>query len=335
MLKKSLLNILKIGIPLAFGIFLIWFVFSDLTEIEKKELYASFKSANYFWVLLSLSLGLLSHVSRAVRWKYTIEPLGKVPGFWNSFFTVMIGYLANFALPRLGEVTRPGLLAKYEGIPFNKLFGTIVAERVADMLILILIIIAVVFSQLDLLQDKLYELYNSNEHGFSLQNLLIIMFVAMIGAGIFFFFMLSKSQNTFFVKIRNLFFGVFEGVKSIWTMKNKWKFFLHTILIWVLYIGMFYICCFSIEETKDISLGAILAAFVMGSIAIVLVQGGIGVFPLAIMETLILYGVSKTSALALGWILWSSQTIMLIVVGAISIPLLRWINKKKKIEVAT
>ena len=312
-MKKGLINFFKVGIPLAFGVFLIWYVFSGLTEEEKVDLNFAFKNADYFWVLLSLSCGVLSHVSRAIRWKYTIEPFGHPPKFWNSFFTVMIGYVANFALPRLGEVTRPALLGKYEGLPFNKLLGTIVAERVADLIILVIIMITVVLMQLDVLQDKLIDLFGQSEDKFSTENILILLFIALIGGGIFFFFMLSKSSNPFFVKIRELFKGVFEGIKSIWLMKQKGMFILHTILIWVMYIGMFYICTLSVEDTSNVPIGGVLAAFVMGSISIVLIQGGIGVFPIAIMETLMLYGVSKTSSLALGWILWSSQTIMLIV----------------------
>ncbi len=122
---KSIISFLKVALPLAFGAFLIWYVFKDLTDQEKQELHISFSSANYFWIILSMVFGVLSHMSRAIRWKYTIQPLGKTPWFWNSFFTVMIGYVANLALPRLGEVTRPALLGKYEGLPFNKLFGTI------------------------------------------------------------------------------------------------------------------------------------------------------------------------------------------------------------------
>lgn len=331
-MKKFLINFLKITIPLAFGVFLIWYVFSGLTEAEKNELYVSLESANYWWIALSIVFGVLSHASRAIRWRYTIETIGKPPSFWNSFFTVMIGYVANFALPRLGEVTRPGLLAKYEGLPFNKLFGTIVAERIADLIMLGIIILTVIALQFELLREMLFNLFEQSSPGLNVQDVVIIVMVAVLGAGVFFFFMLSRSKNPFFVKLRNLFFGFMEGLKSILVMKNKWKFIFHTILIWVLYIGMFYVCCFSLEEAVNLPLAGILAGFVMGSISIVLVQGGIGVFPLAVMETLILYGISKTSALALGWIMWSSQTIMLIAVGILSIPLLRWYNRDKKIE---
>lgn len=329
---KKILSVLKIVLPLAFGVFLIWYVFKDLTPTEKDELFTALKQADYFWIGVSMLFGILSHMSRAIRWKYTIKPLGKTPGFWNSFFTVMIGYVANYALPRLGEVTRPGLLAKYEGLSFNKLFGTIVAERVADMVILAMIMAGVLLVELDMLKELLYDFVNSGGQQFSSGKIIILASILLIGIALFFFFLFSKSQNTLFVKIRTLLRGILEGLQSILKMKDKLYFILHTLFIWIMYVGMYYICFFSLEETSSVPLVGVLASFVMGSLAIVFVQGGLGVFPIAIMETLILYGISKTSALALGWIIWSSQTIMVIVVGILSIPLLRLINKNKVVE---
>lgn len=324
---KKVIAVLKVAIPLAFGVFLIWYVFKDLKADEKDELIQAFRKADYFWILLSVSFGVLSHLSRAERWKYTIQPLGKTPRFWNTFFTVMIGYVANYALPRLGEVTRPGLLARYEKLSFNKLFGTIVAERVADLIILACIMAGIIFMELDVLKDEIYRLAEEGSGKFSVRNIIILASVALAGIILLFFFLLSKSTNPFFVKIREFLRGIYDGLISIMKMKNKIPFLLHTLFIWIMYIGMFYVCFFSLEETALVSVSGVLAAFVMGSLSIVFVQGGLGVFPIAIMETLMLYGVSKTSALALGWILWSSQTLMIIVLGVVSIPLLRWYNK--------
>lgn len=328
---RKVFSFFKILLPLLFGGFLIWYVFKDLTENEKSELYFAFDEANYFWIWVSVIFGILSHASRAIRWKYTIQPLGKTPSFLNSFFTVMIGYVANLALPRLGEVTRPGLLAKYEGLPFNKLFGTIVAERVADLLILGLIIITTIFLELEVLKEKLSYFYTFGLEKYNFYSiLLIIIFIIILAIGGL--IVLFKSQNSFIIKIRGLVRGVFEGVQSILKMENKGPFLLHTAFIWIMYILMFYACFYSIDETAGASLSAVLASFVMGSLSIVFVQGGLGVFPIAIMETLILYGIPKGSALALGWILWSSQTIMIIVLGVLSLLLIRLVNKNSTIE---
>jgi len=322
-------------LPLAFGAFLIWYVFKDLTEQEKQELYTSFSSANYFWIILSISFGILSHMSRAIRWKYTIQPLGKTPGFWNSFFTVMIGYVANLALPRLGEVTRPGLLGKYEDLPFNKLFGTIVAERVADLIILACIMAGIVLVEFDMLKDLLYGYLEQGAGNISMEKILLLIGIAGAGITVLFFLMLSKSSNPIFEKIRDLLKGVFEGLISIAKMDNKGYFLMHTAFIWIMYVGMFWVCFYCLEETSSVPLAGVVASFVMGSLAIVFVQGGLGVFPLAIMNTLLLYGVSKSGALALGWILWTSQTLMVIVLGVASIPLLRFVNRNKEIGKTT
>lgn len=332
-MKKFIINFLKISIPLAFGIFLIWYVFNNLTETEKENVFYSFSHANYFVIFLSICFGILSHASRAIRWKYTIEPLGKTPGFWNSFFGVMIGYIANLAFPRLGEVTRPAVVAKYEGIPFNKLLGTIVAERVADLLILGAITLTVIFMELDKLRDLIAETVAQGGDKFSVENILTLIVIVVLGGGIFLFFMISKSNNPFFSKIRELFLGIIEGVKSIATMKKKGIFLLHTAFIWIMYLLMHYVCFFALEDTMDVPFAGVLASFVLGGLSIVFVQGGIGVYPIAIMKTLVIYGVLNTSALALGWIIWTAQTLMIIVLGVISIIFIRVINQKK--DVAT
>ncbi|MBR9830805.1 lysylphosphatidylglycerol synthase transmembrane domain-containing protein [Acidiluteibacter ferrifornacis] len=332
-MKKHILTFLKLAIPLAFGVFLIWYVYNGLTLEERDNLSYSFTHANYFVLILSVLFGILSHVSRAIRWKYTIEPLGKTPGFWNSFFTVMIGYIANLAFPRLGEITRPGLLAKYEGIPFHKLLGTIVAERVADLIILALITISVIFMELDMLRDLLSETIAQGGDKFSVEKLILFGSILFIGGGVFLFLLMSKSKNPILVKIRELFKGVLEGVKSIATMKKKGLFLLHTAFIWIMYLAMHYVCFFALSDTADVPIAGVLASFVLGGLSIVFVQGGIGVYPIAVMETLTLYGVVKTSALALGWIIWTAQTMMIIVLGVISIIMIRVINQKK--DVAT
>ena len=329
---KSIISFLKVAIPLAFGVFLIWYVFKDLTPKEEEELYSAVKRANYFWIFLSMLLGILSHICRAIRWKYPIRPLGKSPNLWNSFFTVMIGYVANLALPRLGEVTRPALLAKYEQLSFQKLFGTIIAERVADLIILALIMASIIFLELETLRETLNNYLESGSDKFSIQNLIIIGAVLLIGFVVFLLLLFSKINHPFLIKVREFLNGILEGIQSILKMKDKGYFLLYTLLIWVLYVGMFYVCFFCIEETADVPTAAVLASFVTGSLAIVFVQGGLGVFPIAIMETLILYGVAKPPALALGWIIWSSQTIMIIIVGVLSIPLLRFVNRNNKLE---
>ena len=141
-LKKSLFTL----IPIAIGIGLIWYFLAQLTPKDKVDILDSFKSANYWWILLSLLCGILSHFSRAYRWRFLLEPLGCKPKFANTFMTVLMSYLVNLAMPRAGDIARGTAISKYENIPFEKAIGTIIAERIADVILLFFIIgIAFIF----------------------------------------------------------------------------------------------------------------------------------------------------------------------------------------------
>lgn len=321
-MKSKLINFLKITIPLALGIFLIWLSFSKLTPEDWSAIRHSFRDANYFWIFVSISLAILSHISRAYRWKYTLEPLNYHPRFLNSFMAVMIGYLVNLGIPRMGEISRAAAMTKYENIPFNKGFGTIVAERVADSILLLTLIISVTVIQL----NKFSGLLKEYGEKIDVYALVIIAAVLIIVAYLFFKF-LQRSEISFFIKLREFIAGLLDGVKSILRMKEAWKFIFHTFLIWFLYLLMFYLAMFAIPEVTNVPFGAILTAFVMGGIAIVFTNGGIGAYPLGVAWILGLYGVSEVQGLAFGWIVWTAQTIMIIALGGLSFIFMPLYNK--------
>jgi glycosyltransferase 2 family protein len=328
-LKKKLLDALKIILPLGLGLYLVWFFYSSLSEQDKVDIASSFQSANYTWVLFSLFFGLLSHLSRAYRWSYTLEPLGYKTRFWNNFFAVMIAYLVNLAVPRLGELSRCGVTARYEKVPFNKLLGTVIAERVADFIILILITVSVVFIQFEIIKELIFEIVNAITEKVS--GIALYGFVGVLLLGILafvYFFFLDKKEHPFIDKLKGIIVGLYEGVASIFKMKKKWQFLGHTAFIWVMYLLMFYLCFFSLPETKDVPIGGILTAFVLGGFTIVLTNGGIGAYPLAIQAVLLLYGVDKNTGAAFGWIVWTAQTLMLVIFGAISFVLMPIYNKR-------
>jgi len=329
-LKKIVIDTLKIIIPLAFGLFLIWYVYDLLSEEEKEQLFTSLGKANYLWIIASVFFGIVSHISRAYRWKYLLDPLGFKPKFLNSFFSVMIGYTVNLMLPRVGEVTRCGVLSKYENIPFNKAFGTVIAERIADITILSILTLTVIFSQMDKLRAMILSWLPEGEGKTQLLNFLgisgLVLTIAMIGM----YFIFKRSSNELVGKIKSLLLGFIEGIKSILKMESRVKFILHTLFIWLMYIIMFYICFFSLPETSNVPLIGVLAAFVMGGLSIIFIQGGIGVYPAAVMEILFLYGVGRPSGLALGWIIWISQTAMILLLGTVSMLLMPRYNKKLK-----
>lgn len=327
-MKKQVLNLAKIILPLALGVFLIWYYAQSLDEEGKREIMISFQNANYGWILFSLVFAVLSHISRAYRWKYTLRPLGYEPKFWNNFFAVMIAYLVNLAVPRLGEFSRCGVMSKYENIPFEKLLGTVIAERVADFIILIAMTVVVALIQLEVLGGLIQEIFNAIENKFSLTVVLVLVGVLALGALSLFYLFFSKNiKNPFILKVREFVAGLIQGVASILKMKDKWAFIGHTVFIWVMYILMFYLCFFSLPETNDVPFGGVLTAFVMGGFTVVLTNGGIGAYPLAIVQVLSLYGISEGVAGAFGWIVWTAQTILLLVLGAASFALMPLYNK--------
>lgn len=279
-------------------------------------------AANPWWIFLSLIFGLLAHLSRAYRWKFLLAPMGYKPRFLNSFMAVMVGYLANFGIPRSGEVLRAVTISGYEDIPFEKAFGTIISERIADFLMLLTII------GVTLLLQTEYLLTYFNENNINPLLTVAILF-GLLAVGVIILKHIKRSKHGFFVKIRKFAKGLLEGMRSILKMKNKGAFIFHTLFIWAMYILMFYILIFTVPETARMSFGLVMVAFVVGSFAISATNGGIGVYPIAIGASLLLFDISKQSGEAFGWITWGTQTLLVIIVGGLSFLFLPIFNGKK------
>lgn len=331
-MKRKLISILKILIPVSFGVFLIWLFYDALCEQQKVDLFAAFKKADYFWVFVSLLFGFASHISRAYRWKYQLEPLGYKVGFWNSYHAVMISNFVNLAFPRAGEVSRAAVFSKTEKVPFQKGFGTILAERAIDvgMLgIIFLIMLILQLDKIDLYQAKLTQL--STGEGSCGNMMVFSIFAKTVTYGILLAIVavvvIYIVRKKFRERIRNFIKDIFEGVWAIFKMRKKAKYIGHTIFIWVMYICMFSICFYSLDSTSKLGLDAMLPGFIAGTVGIILVQGGIGVYPAAVGVIITVY-MDNTGlinihpeALALGWIIWTSQTGMMIILGLISMAL--------------
>ncbi len=332
-MKKKLTAALKVIIPLGLGLFLVWWFIDGLTDEDKTDILSAFNNANYGWVALSLIVATLSHVSRAYRWKYTLEPLGYKPRFANSFFAVMIGYLINLAVPRLGELSRCGVMARYEKAPFEKLLGTVIAERVADAIILLLTTTTVVFLQYEVIQELINDLFSAYAGKISGTTIIVLMAAALLGGIVTLIFMYKvKSTNKFVLSVQKILKGIVEGVISIVKMKQKWAFLAHTLFIWVAYLMMFYLCFFALPQTAEVPFAGVLTGFVLGGITIALTNGGIGAYPIAIQSILILYEVDKNIGGAFGWIVWTAQTVLILVLGAIAFWLMPIYNRRNRIH---
>lgn len=316
-----MVKFLKITLPLLLGVFLIFLSINKSSEEERNQLYNNIVNADLFFVFLSISCGVLSHLSRAYRWKFLLAPLGYKIRLHNSFMAVMSGYLANLGIPRSGEVLRGASITTYEGIPFEKAFGTIISERVADLIMLLLILTIAFISQTKYILMVL-DTYQINPF------MGILVLIILFFLGVLFLKIIKKSTHPFIIKIRKFGIGILEGMKSILTMKNKYAFIFHTIFIWSMYLLMFYLVKFAVPGASIISFGQILVAFVVGSFAISITNGGIGVYPIAIGAVLALYGINQQTGEAFGWVIWSSQTLLNLVIGSLSIFLLPIINKK-------
>ena len=322
-MNKKIRKTLFIILPITLGVFLIWYFLSKLSPQDKIDIINSFKSANYWWVLFSLILGILSHLSRAYRWQFMLEPLGFKPKLPNLIMTVLIAYLLNLLVPRSGEVARATAISKYENIPFEKAFGTIVAERIADVIMLLFIIGLAFIMQADLLKKTLFKDSSSD----SIQSVLIL--IALLILGVVFYRFIKKSENTFFVKIRNFINGLIEGAVSIFKMKKKWPFIFHTFFIWLMYVLMFYVVSFALPETTNLPFGAIIVGFVVGGLSMALTNGGLGTYPVFVASALILYNIEDNPARAFGWIMWTAQTLMILLFGGLSFLLLPIYNRNR------
>lgn len=327
---------MRFSLFMGIGLFFIWLFMRNLSGQQKHEIFQSFKIANYSWMIVAFILGIFSHIARAARWKILLNPLGYKPKGTNVFMAVMIGYLANLVLPRLGEVSRCGILARYEKIPFNKSFGTVISERVIDMLTFVLLFLIMIFTQSGKIQvyinQKIYaplqQKFAFDLVGSGYLTLLLIGAFAVMVLTIWFIHR-RFSHTRFYQKIYSLMIGFLEGMRSLVRIKKPFMFVVYTIIIWILYLLMAYVVFFSLNETAGLGLDAGLAVLVFGSVGIMVVQGGIGIYPAIVAETLFLWNVPETKGYALGWLIWASQTIMIIIAGIFSLVLLPIYNRRK------
>lgn len=319
---KKVLTLLKKLIPLAIGVFFIYLSYLNTTPEDRQNIIKYIKNADFKYVFLSAFFGILSHISRAIRWKYLLNPLGYYPKTINSILSVLIGYFSNLGIPRSGEVLRATAMDRYENIPFQKGFGTVIAERVVDLILLMFLILLALGLQYDLITG-----YLSFDNINLFETLLALLLSALSFLLLRKFFLQSTHPVT--EKIKQFFLGIWEGMLSIKKMKNKGLFIAHTFFIWLMYVLMFWVIKFSIPETTSLGMNAMIPAFVVGGLSISATNGGIGIYPYSVSLVLIAFGISKESGLAFGWIMWTCQTLMVVSFGALAFFTLPLVNRQK------
>lgn len=320
-IKSRISKWLSITLPILLGLFLIVYTYDSFTPDQITEIKGYFRDANYTVILVGMLIAFLGNASRAYRWKYTLEHMGYKSHFYNNFMAVNIGYLLNLSVPKSGEISRALVLKKYEKIPFDKGFGTIVAERILDMIILLLFMFIAVVLQFQVVKSFILD-------KIPVQKLLLFSLGGLLGITILVLIYIYSNARLV-LTIKQKIAGLKEGVTSIIHMKNKTPFFLHTAFIWLSYLMTFYITLYVIPETSGLPVSAIITAFVVGSIAIAFTNSGFGSYPFLISKILLFYSISETAGNAFGWIVWSSQMLLVAVLGVASFILLPILNRKK------
>ena len=335
-MKSKLLSFLKYFLLLSIAAALLFFAFKgmDLKKIGQQILHA-----NMFWVFVSGLISIVAFVVRAYRWKLLIEPMGYSPSLKNTTYSVMVGYFANLAIPRLGEVSRCGALSKAESIPFTKLLGTVIVERAIDVISLLLCMLfaAVIeykrlgsfFSEniFNPIIKKFEQLTNSP---LILTGIIVVLIV--LTAVVIYFKRKNKIKGTESA-ISKLIKGFIDGLRSVANLKKPGQFIFHSILIWFLYYLGTYVALFAFPFTSGLGAGAALFLLVAGGIGMSApVQGGIGAYHLLVSQGLMLYGLSQQDGLTFATLLHSLQLLLVIIFGLASLLALFSINKKKKTD---
>lgn len=302
---------------------MVWYSYNATSPEQRSQIVYYISNANPFWVGLSIVTGILSHISRAIRWNYLLEPLGYRPKLSNNILIILMAYFANLGVPRSGEILRATALSTYENVPFEKGFGTIVTERVVDLIMLLLIILVALMLQTDIILEFL------DKNGIGLAFSALIILVGIVGLVIF-LNIIRKSTTGLLSKLKDFLKGLLDGVMSIRKMRKKWPFVLHTLFIWGCYIGMLWVIKFTVAETVDLSLSQLLVPFVGGTFAMMATPGGLGAYPIAIESSLLIFGITESAGKAYGWIMWIAQTMMIVVFGAISFVLLPLLNRSRQ-----
>lgn len=340
-MKKRLKKIVNWTLFAAIGILLVWWSLKDFSAEDKANIVQAMRNANYKWIALSLLMSILAHISRAMRWQQMIAPIATPPSLPNSFMAVMVGYLSNLALPRLGEFARCGVVARYSAVTTQQAIGTVITERAIDFLLLIIVITMTLFLEADVIGEYfnvhvMIPLKAKYALMFSGNNLLL--YTALIVGGLLSlwlgrYLMRHFKQSRLWHHLVGIVLGMWQGIISVGKVRNLPLFLGHSLFIWIMYYVTTYVCFFSTEATQNLGYGAVLATLSMGSIGFIATQGGIGAYQLVVTAVLMLYSVEKEMAYAFSWLAWSAQTLVVLVLGGLSMILLPILNGKPvKIE---
>ena len=334
-MRKSIFTILQYIFFLGLGIFFVWLSVRNIKASHWEQIKLAIQQARHWLIVPVLLLLLLSHYLRAVRWRILMEPMGYKPGMFNTFSAVMIGYLVNAGVPRLGEVVKCTILSKYEKVRADKLVGTIVMERAVDSVSLLVVFALALLFQGKFIGNYVKEsfsglLTNNTGETSTFKIILVAVIFIIVLAGLIYIFK-KFNHNSIVIKIRTIIKGIIHGLSSIRHIKQKGWFIFHSIAIWMLYLASTTLGMYALQETAHLGIGGGLTTLAVGSVGMILTPGGIGAYPLLVARLMGLYGLDEnTIGNALGWLLWSVQTVIVLAAGIILSLLFSYFNKKNK-----
>lgn len=331
-MNNTFFSILKYILLLSLGLFLLWLTFRHEDPVA---IFEKIRHADLSWILLSCIFAILAFLSRAYRWNMLIEPLGYTPKLSTTTYALMVGYFANLLIPRLGEITRCGSLSKAEKVPFDVLIGTVIIERVIDLVMLAFSILLVAFFEYEImggfLMDNLVHPMVGKLH--SIKNAWAVLLI-IIACLITLIFLIRKNMDRFrtrpwFVKAEKLITGVINGVRTVAKMKRNGLFIAHTFFIWAMYFFMTYFCFFALDSTSHLGLKAGMFVLVIGGLGMSApVQGGIGAYHWIVSQGLLLFNIDLTDGIVFATLVHTSQTILVIILGLLSLFMLFLTGKK-------
>ncbi|MDB2463886.1 flippase-like domain-containing protein [Flavobacteriaceae bacterium] len=319
-MKSKILKFLKIVVPVLLGILLVWYFYQKFTPEQLSEMKRHFREANYAFLLLSVLLSLASHILRTHRWHLLLKPLGHQPKWYNSFFAVCVAYFMNLFIPKSGEVSRAVTLNQYENTPMEHGLGTIITERLID-----LIFLALFFSLAIAMNYSLLIGYISSVIPISKLLLTLLIFSGII---LLFFLWVKGSKHSIALRLREFIKGLIQGMLSIKKVSSPAVFIIESLLIWGLYVASFYAATFALVETTGIGWEVIIITFVVGSFTFAFTNSGIGYYPLAVAGVMGLFGIAQPLGNAFGWLIWTANISSIIFFGFIALIGLPLVNKK-------
>lgn len=334
---KSTKSILQFIVLLGIGVLFIWLSVRSITPDQKEKIIDAFKQANYFWIIVSLLISWFSHFLRAYRWNYLLKPTGHKINLVNANCYVLIGYLANYGIPRMGEISRCTLAPKYDDVPFEVAFGTVITERIIDFILFLTIFaltFLVQFKELSGLVSKyIFDPLLNILSGLSHSPIKLVMLGVFIIVMIALFFLLRKKFSTLLKgKLGSILKGMGEGLGSIAKMEKPFKFIVLSLLIWACYFYSLYVCFFALNGTSHLGQSECLTLLLFGTFGVIFAPGGLGAYPAIISWILFnTYGVDEISSFALPWLAWTSQFALILVLGLISLIIVPLYNRNRNV----